>query len=30
MAEVDALKTDKGIWLDVGVLYTGGTRTKGV
>jgi ubiquinone/menaquinone biosynthesis C-methylase UbiE len=26
LQEVDALKTDKGIWLDVGVLYTGGTK----
>lgn len=26
LAEIEALKTDKGIWLDVGVLYTSGTR----
>jgi len=26
LAEIAALKTDKGIWLDVGVLYTVGTK----
>ncbi len=26
MQEVEALKTEKGIWLDVGVLYTVGTK----
>lgn len=28
LQEVEALRTDKGIWLDVGVLYTVGTRLK--
>ncbi len=27
LAEVEAQRTDKGIWLDVGVLYTVGTKT---
>jgi ubiquinone/menaquinone biosynthesis C-methylase UbiE len=26
LQEVDAVRTDKGIWLDVGVLYTTGTK----
>jgi hypothetical protein len=26
LAEIAALGTDKGIWLDVGVLYTIGTK----
>jgi len=26
LAEIAALRTDKGIWLDVGVLYTVGTK----
>ena len=28
LKEVEALRTSKGIWLDVGVLYTSGTRQK--
>jgi hypothetical protein len=28
LAEIGALRTDKGIWLDVGVLYTVGTKAK--
>lgn len=28
LAEIDKLKTDKGIWLDVEVIYTLGTRPK--
>jgi len=27
LQEVETLRTDKGIWLDIGVLYTIGTRT---
>jgi hypothetical protein len=26
LLEIGALRTDKGIWLDVGVLYTAGTK----
>ena len=29
LEEVGTLRTDKGIWLDVGVLYTVGTKVKG-
>lgn len=29
LEEVEALRTDKGIWLDVGVLYTTGTKPEG-
>lgn len=29
LREVEALRTDKGIWLDVGVLYTKGTKPGG-
>lgn len=30
LCEIEALRTDKGIWLDVGVLYTMGAKPKGV
>lgn len=29
LAEIAALGTDKGVWLDVGVLYTVGTKPEG-
>jgi ubiquinone/menaquinone biosynthesis C-methylase UbiE len=29
LKEIEVLRTDKGIWLDVGVLYTAGTKVQG-